>query len=259
MVLTDAARHDDGDDAPADDRAGIAALVDQEPAGHRAADAGAGERQRRAAHRRRLRAGVDRDQGAAEGPDPQPAEHDDDGGQQRRAAAGRRRRGRPRRPGWRARPGRAAASAATGRSRRRSRAVILPSAASLGTTWAKASYRAKIGMTRNAARSLPRRDRSSPARPVVTSRASVMQNSTCSSTASTRDDHAERAVSQPDGDAEQAEHVGQRPGAGRPRRPAGRPPAAGCAAGTGPAWPGPACRPGRTRAAAGSASRTRTR
>ena len=63
-------------------------------------------------------------------------------------------------------------------------AVILPSAASLGTTWAKASYRAKIGMTRNAAKSLPRRDRSSPARPVVTNRASVMQNSTCSSTAS---------------------------------------------------------------------------
>ena len=63
-------------------------------------------------------------------------------------------------------------------------AVILPSAAILGTTWAKASYRAKIGMTRNTARSRPRRDRSSPAMAVVTSRASVMQNSTCSSTAS---------------------------------------------------------------------------
>ena len=64
-------------------------------------------------------------------------------------------------------------------------AVILPSAASLGTTWAKASYSAKIGMIRNAARSRPRRERSSPARTVVTNRASVMQNSTCSTTATT--------------------------------------------------------------------------
>ena len=93
-------------------------------------------------------------------------------------------------------------------------AVILPSAAILGTTWAKASYRAKIGMTRNAARSLPRRDRSSPAMAVVTNRASVMQNSTSSSTASSAIEHAECPLGQPDGHAEQADHVGQRPGAG---------------------------------------------
>ena len=65
------------------------------------------------------------------------------------------------------------------------RVVILPSAASLGTTWANVSYKAKIGMIRNAAKSLPRRDRSIPARPVVTNRASTMQNSTWSSTATT--------------------------------------------------------------------------
>ena len=74
--------HDDGDDAPADDRTWFAALVDQVPAGHRATDARAGERKRCAANRRRLRAGIDRDEGTSEGPDPQPAEHDDDGGHQ---------------------------------------------------------------------------------------------------------------------------------------------------------------------------------
>ena len=62
--------------------------------------------------------------------------------------------------------------------------VSLPSAVSFGTTWVKTSYRAKIGMIRKAARSLPRRERSSPARPAVTNRASVMQNSTSSRTAS---------------------------------------------------------------------------
>ena len=40
-------------------------------------------------------------------------------------------------------------------------------------------------MIRKAARSLPRRERSSPAMLVVTNRASVMQNSTCSTTATT--------------------------------------------------------------------------
>ena len=63
--------------------------------------------------------------------------------------------------------------------------VKVPSAASLGTTWVKNSYKAKIGMIRNAARSLPRRERSNPAMLVVASRASVMQNSTWSSTATT--------------------------------------------------------------------------
>ena len=63
--------------------------------------------------------------------------------------------------------------------------VSFPSAVSLGTTWANASYRAKIGRTRRAAKSLPRRERSSPASAVVTNRARTMQNSTCSSTATT--------------------------------------------------------------------------
>ncbi len=63
--------------------------------------------------------------------------------------------------------------------------MIPPSAATLGTTWMKNSYKAKIGMTRKAARSLPRRERSIPAMLVVTNRASVMQNSTCSTTATT--------------------------------------------------------------------------
>ncbi len=64
-------------------------------------------------------------------------------------------------------------------------AVSLPSAVSLGTICTKPSYRAKIGMISSAAKSLPRRERSIPARPVVTNRARVRQNSTCSSTAST--------------------------------------------------------------------------
>ena len=63
-------------------------------------------------------------------------------------------------------------------------AVSAPSPASFGTIWMKPSYTAKIGMIRRAAKSLPRRERSIPARPVVTNRASVMQNSTCSTTAS---------------------------------------------------------------------------
>ena len=62
-------------------------------------------------------------------------------------------------------------------------AVNVPSAAALGTIWVKNSYRAKIGMIRKTARSLPRRERSSPAMLVVTSRARVMQNSTWSGTA----------------------------------------------------------------------------
>ena len=65
------------------------------------------------------------------------------------------------------------------------RAVSLPSAVSFGTTWVKVSYRAKTGMIRKAAKSLPRRERSRPARAVVTNRASVIQNMICSSTAST--------------------------------------------------------------------------
>ena len=64
-------------------------------------------------------------------------------------------------------------------------AVIPPCAAALGITWPSSSIRAKIGMNRNAARSLPRRERSSLAMLVVTSRARVMQNSTCSATATT--------------------------------------------------------------------------
>ena len=63
-------------------------------------------------------------------------------------------------------------------------AVSAPSPASFGTIWMKPSYSAKIGMIRRAAKSLPRRERSTPAMPVVTNRASVMQNSTCSTTAS---------------------------------------------------------------------------
>ena len=63
-------------------------------------------------------------------------------------------------------------------------AVILPSAASRGTVWANSSYSAKRGTIRKAAKSLPRRDRSSPARLVVTNRASAMQNSTSRTTAS---------------------------------------------------------------------------
>ncbi len=62
--------------------------------------------------------------------------------------------------------------------------VSLPSPASFGTSWVKSSYRAKIGMIRRAAKSLPRRERSSPARLAVTNRAIVMQNSTSSTTAS---------------------------------------------------------------------------
>ncbi len=64
-------------------------------------------------------------------------------------------------------------------------AVIPPLAAALGITWPSSSIRANIGMTRKTARSLPRRERSSLAMLVVTSRASVMQNSTCSATATT--------------------------------------------------------------------------
>jgi hypothetical protein len=64
-------------------------------------------------------------------------------------------------------------------------AVSLPVAAILGTTWVNASYAAKIGMISSTAKSRPRRERSIRARLVVTNLASTMQNSTCSSTAST--------------------------------------------------------------------------
>ena len=64
-------------------------------------------------------------------------------------------------------------------------AVIPPWAAALGITWPSSSITAKIGMNRKTARSLPRRERSSLAMLVVTSRASVMQNRTCSTTATT--------------------------------------------------------------------------
>ena len=62
-------------------------------------------------------------------------------------------------------------------------AVSAPSEASFGRIWKKPSYIAKIGMNRRAAKSLPRRERSIPARLVVTNRAIVMQNSTMSTTA----------------------------------------------------------------------------
>ena len=92
-------------------------------------------------------------------------------------------------------------------------AVSAPSEASFGTIWMKPSYTAKIGMISRAAKSLPRRERSIPASPVVTNRASVMQNSTCSTHREQRDEHAERAAGQPDGHPEQAEQSGRRPGA----------------------------------------------
>ena len=53
-----------------------------------------------------------------------------------------------------------------------------PEEAARGITWMRNSNMAKIGMNRKTARSLPRRERSSPANPVVTNRASTMQNST---------------------------------------------------------------------------------
>ena len=56
--------------------------------------------------------------------------------------------------------------------------------------WANSSYSAKRGRPGTAAKSLPRRDRSIPARLVVTSRASAMQNSTSRTTATERDDNA---------------------------------------------------------------------
>ncbi len=64
-------------------------------------------------------------------------------------------------------------------------AVILPSAAALGTTWVKNSYSATSGMIMNAARSRPRRERNRLAREVVTNRDRAMQNSTCNPTAIT--------------------------------------------------------------------------
>ncbi len=94
--------------------------------------------------------------------------------------------GRPCEASWMAcaaRPGGSQRSQAS--MPRKAAAVIPPCDAALGISWPSSSIRAKIGMIRKTARSLPRRERSSLAMLVVTSRARVMQNSTCSATATT--------------------------------------------------------------------------
>ena len=56
--------------------------------------------------------------------------------------------------------------------------LSFPEATARGITWMRNSKAAKMGMIRNTARSLPRRERSSRAMLVVANRASTMQNST---------------------------------------------------------------------------------